>query len=164
MKIHTVDFQSASLFFPHLHLTKNYHWLLFGALMFNQFFLNFNVLEFTLLCWLTLINLVAAAGSCFYSTCISPWIFTDIQNLFAWSAGQDSSRKRFHITKETSDLLKITSKLHNTNMHNCVSFIPGLLLGMVMVDGDELPFSFLAVTVMIYSSVGSRLRARLSLL
>lgn len=33
-----------------------------------------------------------------------------------------------------------------------------------MVDGDELPFSFLAVTVMIYSSVGSRLRARLSLL
>lgn len=49
-------------------------------------------------------------------------------------------------------------------MHNCVSFIPGLLLGMVMVDGDELPFSFLAVTVMIYSSVGSRLRARLSLL
>lgn len=78
-----------------------------------------------------------------------------------WSRQQ---HKRFHITEQTSDLLKTVSKLHNNNMHNCVSFIPGLQLGMVMVDGDEVPFSFLAVTVTIYSSFLSRLRVRLSLL
>ena len=47
---------------------------------------------------------------------------------------------------------------------NSVSFIPGLELGMVMVDGAELPFIFLAVTVTICPTVVSRLRARLKLL
>lgn len=43
-------------------------------------------------------------------------------------------------------------------------FIPELRLGVVMVDGGELPFLFLAVTVTIYSSVASRLRASLCVL
>lgn len=48
-------------------------------------------------------------------------------------------------------------------MSSSVRLIPGLLLalGTVTVDGGELPFIFLAVTVMICSLLVSRMRARL---